>query len=160
MCIICGNELKDTPITMYLDNAPFNIRVDACGKCCSENCQVIGGTTHVKNPKLKEHIENVLGFPTSQPPRQTIKKQTIKKERKSRRNIVIEHECPVCNTTFFAKRQQVYCSDNCRTTYKQPTVMRRHPLKPWQDPESLFCDTKFLEEYLGKAPTKGTECKD
>lgn len=33
-------------------------------------------------------------------------------------------------------------------------------LKPWKDPESLFCDTKFLEELLCKEITKGDECKD
>ena len=35
----------------------------------------------------------------------------------------------------------------------------RHFLKPWQDPESLFCDTKFLRQFLGKEPAKGNECK-
>lgn len=35
----------------------------------------------------------------------------------------------------------------------------RHPLKPWKDPESLFCDTEFLENFIGKEPTKGKECK-
>lgn len=27
-------------------------------------------------------------------------------------------------------------------------------LKPWQDPESLFCDTEFLSNFLGKEPLK------
>ena len=36
----------------------------------------------------------------------------------------------------------------------------KHPLKPWQDPESLFCDTGFLEKFLGKKPREGKECKD
>ncbi len=35
-----------------------------------------------------------------------------------------------------------------------------HPLKPWKDPESLFCDTEFLRKITGKEPTKGDECKD
>ena len=41
---------------------------------------------------------------------------------------------------------------------KKPKL--RQFLKPWRDPESLFCDTKFLRQYLGKEPTKGSECKD
>lgn len=32
--------------------------------------------------------------------------------------------------------------------------------KPWHDPESLFCDTKFLKKIIGKEPRKGDECKD
>ena len=32
-------------------------------------------------------------------------------------------------------------------------------IKPWKDPESLFCDTGFLENMLGKEITKGKECK-
>ncbi len=35
----------------------------------------------------------------------------------------------------------------------------RHPLKPWKDPESLFCDSEFLKKLIGKEPTKGKECK-
>ncbi len=33
------------------------------------------------------------------------------------------------------------------------------PLKPWEDKESMFCDTRFLREFLGKEPRKGDECK-
>jgi len=28
------------------------------------------------------------------------------------------------------------------------------------DPESLFCDTKFLKELCGKEPEKGDECRE
>ena len=38
-------------------------------------------------------------------------------------------------------------------------VRFRHPLKPWKDPESLFCDTEFLTKFIGKKPTEGRECK-
>ncbi len=37
---------------------------------------------------------------------------------------------------------------------------RQHYLKPWKDPESLFCDTVFLEEYIKKSVARGDECKD
>lgn len=43
---------------------------------------------------------------------------------------------------------------------KKLKFINRVPLKPWKDPESLFCDTKFLREFLGKEPRKGKECKD
>ena len=41
---------------------------------------------------------------------------------------------------------------------KRPKL--RQFLKPWHDPESLFCDTKFLRQFLGKEPAKESECKD
>lgn len=43
------------------------------------------------------------------------------------------------------------------TKYKK---VHPHPLKPWQDPQSFFCDTPFLEELLKKKLPKGKECKD
>lgn len=43
---------------------------------------------------------------------------------------------------------------------KRLKFINKVPLKPWKDPESLFCDTKFLREFLGKEPRKGKECKD
>jgi len=33
-------------------------------------------------------------------------------------------------------------------------------IKPWVDPESLFCDTEFLEKLMGKSPKPGKVCKD
>jgi hypothetical protein len=39
-------------------------------------------------------------------------------------------------------------------------IKGKHPLKPWKDPESLFCDTEFLRKIVGKEPAKGDECKD
>lgn len=41
-----------------------------------------------------------------------------------------------------------------------PLKRRPHYLKPWKDPESLFCDTKFLESLLGKEPARDLECRD
>jgi hypothetical protein len=38
-------------------------------------------------------------------------------------------------------------------------VSRLHvPLKPWKDPESLFCSPK-LKEIIGKEPLRGEECR-
>lgn len=45
--------------------------------------------------------------------------------------------------------------------YHKPKPKPRIYLKPWQDPESLFCDTDFLEtEILRKKIRPGKECSD
>ena len=36
---------------------------------------------------------------------------------------------------------------------------RKTILSPWKDPESLFCDTEFLKQYLGKEVSKCKACK-
>ncbi len=57
-------------------------------------------------------------------------------------------------------KNEYYCQQ-CISTFKSlPKRTHRVPLKPWKDPESLFCDTEFLKKILGKEPAKGTECKD
>jgi len=42
----------------------------------------------------------------------------------------------------------------------KPKPKPRTYLKPWQDPESLFCDRKFLSELIGKEIADGDECRD
>lgn len=39
-------------------------------------------------------------------------------------------------------------------------IIRHGHIKPWEDPESLFCDTEFLRKITGKEPLKGDECRD
>lgn len=39
-------------------------------------------------------------------------------------------------------------------------IVHEFDIKPWKDPESLFCDTEFLESMLGKEVEKGKECKN
>lgn len=34
----------------------------------------------------------------------------------------------------------------------------KHHIKPWRDPDSLFCDTTFLESFLGKTIEKDHRC--
>ena len=44
---------------------------------------------------------------------------------------------------------------------RQPQPKPRIYLKPWQDPNSLFCDTEFLEtEIVHKKLRTGEECSD
>lgn len=33
-------------------------------------------------------------------------------------------------------------------------------IKPWKNPDSLFCDTEFLEKLTGKKLIEGDECGD
>jgi hypothetical protein len=49
---------------------------------------------------------------------------------------------------------------NIRSILEQTRKPKRTYLKPWQDPESLFCDTEFLKKIIGKEPAKGKECKE
>lgn len=37
--------------------------------------------------------------------------------------------------------------------------LRAHPLKPWKDPESLFCSPN-LKNIINKEPLRGKECRD
>jgi len=59
---------------------------------------------------------------------------------------------------------QKYYSDfdfgerGCKSFYAKDAP--KDTMKPWEDKESLFCDTEFLKQLLGKEPLKGTECKD
>lgn len=54
--------------------------------------------------------------------------------------------------------------ESCKTPCKDAISHRRRfnkvPLKPWQDPESLFCDREFLEKLVGKEIAEGDECRD
>lgn len=73
--------------------------------------------------------------------------------------------CSNCGTDLkkqpFKYRKCKYHCQKCKSIFKSFRG-RTHevPLKPWEDPESLFCNTKFLKKILGKEPAKGTECKD
>lgn len=44
-----------------------------------------------------------------------------------------------------------------RFKYNKP--VHKHSLKPWDDPESLFCDTDFLSNLCEKEISTGDECR-
>ena len=73
--------------------------------------------------------------------------------------------CPGCGVDlkdlpFKRQKSEFYCQQ-CGELFKSPRTRTQDvPLKPWKDPESLFCDTEFLKNLIGKEPAKGTECKD
>jgi hypothetical protein len=43
---------------------------------------------------------------------------------------------------------------------KRERDKKRVYLKPWEDPNSMFCSTEFLEKLLNKKIATGKECKD
>ena len=67
--------------------------------------------------------------------------------------------------------QEGYFCRICNERFKDISSIRKHMknshdelvdifFKPWEDPESLFCDTTFLKDYFNKEPTKGKDCKE
>ena len=46
-----------------------------------------------------------------------------------------------------------------RVKYVCRNKTKPYPLKPWHDPESLYCDREFLEKLLSKEIAEGNECK-
>lgn len=82
---------------------------------------------------------------------------------KSQNNVTL-YVCKLCDgaysafTTWTAVRH--YNAKHSEKQIPRTDIKGKHPLKPWKDPESLFCDTEFLTKIIGKEPTKGDECKD
>lgn len=75
------------------------------------------------------------------------------------------HTFFICNICGSAKKHEEDAINHIREChYKDlkkvleipvPIIKHKHPLKPWKDPESLFCDTEFLEKFLGKEIREG-----
>ncbi len=70
--------------------------------------------------------------------------------------------CKSCHRPFRTKSNAVKHLRLCRLRpiKKQRKHCHYYHLKPWKDTESLFCDTEFLEMFIGKEPLKGDECRD
>ena len=76
--------------------------------------------------------------------------------------------CENCRVEFDTTNQySFFCCVKCARNYyslkgydlkKFIKKTSHHPLKPWDDPESLFCSPN-LKEIIGKEPLKGDECK-
>ena len=73
-------------------------------------------------------------------------------------NNVTLYFCKLCEGTYsaFNKWTAVRHYDAKHSEVQKPRteIKGNHPLKPWKDPESLFCDTEFLRKITGKEPTK------
>lgn len=82
------------------------------------------------------------------------------------RNVYLRHgvesickKAPTSRNQFQAGLKNVVRNGIFR--HKEPQPKPRIYLKPWQDPQSLFCDTEFLEtKILYKKIRTGEECKD
>ncbi len=79
-------------------------------------------------------------------------------------NNVTLYVCKLCGGTYSAFNTWTavrhYLNKHSEKQIPKAEIKRKHPLKPWKDPDSLFCDTKFLRKILRKEPTKGDECRD
>lgn len=72
-----------------------------------------------------------------------------------------QYSCEAAPTSrYYVKRE----SKHNRIAWQSRLKVKTPPhvyLKPWKDPESLFCDTEFLEtEIVRKKIRKGKECVD
>ena len=80
------------------------------------------------------------------------------------RNIYLRHLSPDrCERAPTMRGQLKSAKRRSRlwVSHLKPKPKPRIYLKPWQDPESLFCDTEFLEtEILRKKIRPGKECGD
>jgi len=55
--------------------------------------------------------------------------------------------------------ETAYWFEKKRPIYEKRKGLKTHPLKPWKDPDSLYCDKEFLEKLLSKEIAEGNECK-
>lgn len=82
---------------------------------------------------------------------------------KTQNNITL-YVCKLCEDTYSAFNTWTavrhYDSKHSEEQRPKIEIKGKHPLKPWKDPESLFCDTEFLRKIIGKEPAKGDECRD
>ncbi len=81
------------------------------------------------------------------------------------RHSVLRHGTPAsCENAPSVRDQPKDKSKDAPTVWVSRVKRKPKPrvyLKPWQDPESLFCDTEFLEtKIVKKKIRKGEECGD
>ncbi len=74
-------------------------------------------------------------------------------------NKIILYVCKLCGGSYSAFDTWTAVR-HYKKQHEGVLLKKKHPLKPWKDPDSLFCDTEFLREFVGKEPENGTECGD
>ncbi len=69
--------------------------------------------------------------------------------------------CKTCGKDFTQKHAVANHVPKCRKKHERISKSHRyvHPLKPWDDPESLFCSPK-LKDIIKKEPLTGDECRE
>ena len=69
----------------------------------------------------------------------------------------------ICSTCGYSTKSAYILNKNTIQCHNCGLVIHKSPyktyLKPWKDPESLFCDTMFLKEFIKKDIRTGKECK-
>jgi hypothetical protein len=138
-CIICGNEISykvNIQIKYAISKDKYTLHAPVCldQKCIDDYKMHMQYPTHEFNGYCK-----ICG---------------------KRAELIISGHGEYKNTRYHHKK--------CKTTREKQTYkiilkdtnmhIHRHPLKPWKDPNSLFCSPR-LNEIIGKEPRKGKECK-
>jgi len=85
-------------------------------------------------------------------------------------DVTVEHNitryvCKLCHEysafdTWTAVRHYINVHEHKYIKISKTAARKKHPLKPWEDSESLFCDTEFLKELCGKEHEKRDECRE
>lgn len=72
-------------------------------------------------------------------------------------------ECGICGlktNNAFNIRSHIQNEHFSLVYIKMEWVVKRHNIKPWKDPESLFCDGDFLTNDMGLSIADGDECEE
>jgi hypothetical protein len=69
------------------------------------------------------------------------------------------YKCIICGLYFNSNSTKQERINHIKTKHFVIYNPKQYSM-PWHDPESLFCDTKFLKKIIGKEPLKGDECRD
>ena len=102
--------------------------------------------------------------------------KNMDKKQEDKNTHMVDGFCYMCGNqldlTFGYIQENNYKHTHCKTSKKWKTWLDRNRkqyykedekdgcVKPWEDPESLFCDTQFLNEEFGLDVRTGDECKD
>ena len=72
-------------------------------------------------------------------------------------------ECAICGlktNNAFNIRSHIQNEHFSVIDIEMERVVKRHNIKPWKDPESLFCGGDFLTNEMGLSIVDGDECKE
>jgi len=144
-----------------------NITLYLC-KLCYGEYSAYNTWTAVKH-YINKHEHKNTGISKTAMPRNGVLHQLFLKTYHEFFDVKVEHNitlyvCKLCHdeystyNTWTAVKHYINKHEHENTGVSKIADRKRHPLKPWKDPESLFCDTEFLKDFLDKEPAKGNEC--
>lgn len=140
-CIVCGEEITNRRLVSWSDirNITWNpLRHGKIAICLKSSCDVF----------FRKTVEKAYHLSSDE-------------------NMYVDGYCSVCGEILvinFNRYKRMYNHRRCREKqkqYKRPSIdkLKNASLKPWEDPESLFCDTDFLQDLIGKEISTGDECR-